>query len=228
MGNVKEKIIRRWFEIFVPRKYSLVVVSGISAFIFGVLIFFSISFPRGFTRRYVLAVVAGVIMGHVVSAILNLIDHILTEKNIRLFSNPPDGGNTKNDFLPLGKNNYKMFYSGWFSPLVLPFWSILVVSLLLGIATGIAQRHGFKASPFDDEWWGLTMMLVTVSLSTFIGTVRFLMVAFSLGMPIFQRGIVAVVVSAIYVPVLASFLIVFYLASSIFLGFTLGMFFGVK
>src|ERR1039458_1878748 len=123
---------------------------------------------------------------------------------------------------------YKMFYSGWFSPIVLQFWSMVIIYYLCWVGAKIAIRYGFNASPADTEWWGGTSMLATVSLSSVVGLVRLLMVVFCLEMPMAQRGVVALVASVVYVPILIFLLAIFlwfFMATSMFVA---GMIFGVK
>ena len=71
-------------------------------------------------------------------------------------------------------------------------------------------------------------MLATVSLSSVVGLVRLLMVVFCLEMPMAQRGVVALVASVVYVPILIFLLAIFlwfFMATSMFVA---GMIFGVK
>ena len=123
---------------------------------------------------------------------------------------------------------YKIFYSGWFSPVVLPFWSMIVIYIFCATGSLILRHEGFKAFSDYDEWWGEMGMIVVVSLSSAVGFVRFLMVIFELAIPVFQRSAVAVIASIVYVPLLVFLLFNFYLAFGISLMFVWGMIFGVK
>jgi hypothetical protein len=123
---------------------------------------------------------------------------------------------------------YKIFYSGWISPMVLPFWSMVIIYCLCLAGSKVAVQFGFNSSPAYAERWGGMIFLVTVLLASFIGLSRMLIVTFSLNMPISQRSITAVVLSIAYVPIIAFLLAIilwFFVAAEMFVA---GMIFGVK
>lgn len=65
---------------------------------------------------------------------------------------------------------------GKFSPVLLPFWVLILLSLMLNVVYALNKNFNHNFSVVNSDWWGMNGALWVISISVISGLVKLLMV----------------------------------------------------